>query len=166
MSDIFDGGPVFPTPWTNDSDILNHAPDGQAVLPGGTVTLAGMSKRELFAAILMHSEAVTCGVPGEACEALVEASRAADTDVIEQMAMNAVQGADALLRALAAPLVREPEPIPPHLSYDGWTTPETQHKAIKRIAQQPDFAELPEFLRNFITLAVASIDDAEDGIPF
>jgi hypothetical protein len=160
MDEAFDGGPAFPHAEIHD----DHAgPDGDR---RHLLASTGMSKRELFAAILMHSEAVTCGVPGEACEALVQASRAAGTDVIEHMAMNSVQGADALLRALAAPVVREPEPIPPHLSYDGWTTPEAQHKAIKRIAQQPDFDELPKFLRNFITLAVASIDDAEDGIPF
>jgi hypothetical protein len=141
MDDTLDGGPAFP------------AGDMQR----------GMSKRELFAAILMHSEAVTCGVPGEASEALVEASRAAGTDVIDHMAMNAVQGADALLRALAEP---RPTPIPPHLTYDAWTTSSAEHAALKRLAERYDFGDLPALLRDFVNVATSEIDKAESGIPF
>ncbi len=61
----------------------------------------GMSQRALFAAILMHAELVTCGVPGEACDALIAASLESGREVEDQMAINAVQCADALLRALA-----------------------------------------------------------------
>lgn len=87
MDTPHDGGPAFP--------VSEEAARGKVAGVYG-----GMSQRALIATILMHSEAVTCGVPGEACDALIEASAKAGTDVIDHMAMNAVEGADALLRAL------------------------------------------------------------------
>lgn len=145
MSDINDGGPVFP------------------VQDASTWQAHGMTKRELFAAILMHSEAVTCGVPGEACDALVEASRAAGTDVIDHMAMNAVQVADALLRALA-----EPQPVQYRDLY-----PSEQEKVdaavrlaqcVEELAQAPGYAELPATVRDALKRAAEDVLDPE--IPF
>lgn len=156
MNDNFDGGPVFPCRIPTGGLHANGEPEP-------TIRHFGLTKRELFAAILMHSEAVTCGVPGEACEALVESSRAAGTDVIDHMAMNAVQGADALLRALAEP---QPEPVPPHLTYDAWTTHAAEHAAIKRLAERDDFKDLPAVIRDFVNVATDEIAKAEDGIPF
>ena len=77
--------------------------------------------------------------------------------------MNAVQGADALLRALAEP---RPQPVPPHLTYDAWTTPSSEHAAIKRLAERHDFGDLPAVIRDFVNLATTEIAKAEDGIPF
>lgn len=53
MSAPDDGGPAFPSQWTNDDGMNATAPDGQLVPPGGTVPLIGMSLREYFAAKAM-----------------------------------------------------------------------------------------------------------------
>jgi hypothetical protein len=45
-----DGGPVFPSQWTNETEGNATAPDGQLVPPGGTVPLIGMSLRDYLAA--------------------------------------------------------------------------------------------------------------------
>jgi hypothetical protein len=45
-------GPVHPTPWANDSDQANSAPDGQLVPPMGTVMMRGMTQRAYVAAIV------------------------------------------------------------------------------------------------------------------
>lgn len=157
MSDIEDGGPAFPYPELHDSVPM---PNGEyRHLPAST----GMSKRELFAAILMHSEAVTCGVPGEACEALVEASREAGTDVIDHMAMNAVHGADALLRALGSPRPQEYRQL--------YSSEQMQIDAALRLAnvvnaikERPEFAALPPEERKRIETAIDEVIDPE--IPF
>jgi hypothetical protein len=158
-----DSGPVFPTQWTNEGNLNETSPNGYVVPPGASVLVPGITKRELFAAILMHGELVTCGVPGEAADALVEASCVAGTDVIDHMAGNAVEAADALLCALAEP---KPEPAPPHLQYDAWTTPALEHLAIKRLAEWHGFEDLPPLIREFVGLAKSAIANSEDGIPF
>lgn len=99
MDAINDGGPAFPEAG------LSGLPNGEFIHGR-----SGMSQRALFAAILMHAELTTCGVP-EACEELVKAAEARSRDVEDQMAANAVQCADALLRALAEP--KEAPPPPP-----------------------------------------------------
>jgi hypothetical protein len=155
MPEIEDGGPAFPH---------GEIHDGHEQPTGGyrhLLASTGMSKRELFAAILMHSEAVTCGVPGEAREALVEASRVAGTDVIDHMAMNAVQGADALLRALAEP--KQPEP---RFDYDASAASTSEKEAIKRLATASFFDDLPQDTRDFVRHAVHRIDMDENDIPF
>ena len=85
MDYINDGGPAFPV--QDASKWQSH----------------GMSHRALFAAILMHAELVTNGVPGEACDALIAACEATGREPEDQMAFNAVQCADALVRELANP---------------------------------------------------------------
>lgn len=158
MSDINDGGPAFPVS-TQGKDPEDRSYGHQD--SAQTWQYPGMSKRELFAVILMHSEAVTCGVPGEACEALIEASRAAGTDVIDHMAMNAVQGADALLRALA-------EPKPPQYR-ELYASEQRQLDAAARLAQtiedlKHDLAVLPVGTRELLERAAADVLDPE--IPF
>lgn len=151
MSDIDGGGPAFPG--------LRDTEDGL----GNPVRVAyeGMTKRELFAAILMHAEMVTCGVPGEAAEALVEASRDADDDVVDHMAGNAVEGADALLRALA-----EPKPPVPRFDYDASAASTEEKEAVKQLTGASYFHALPEDTRDFILHAAYRIQIEEDGIPF
>lgn len=118
------------------------------------LTEIDVTPRHALALVLLHAEIVANQAPAAVLEGYQR----------DNLVNGAVDMADRLLERLAQP--KEPEPLPPHLTYDGWTTPAAQHTAIKRIAQQPDFAELPEFLRTFITLAVARIDESEDGIPF
>lgn len=131
--DLSDGGPAFPCQWEDIN--TNHA------------AATGMSKRELFAAILMHGELVTGGPNGE------NASRAVD-------------GADELLLALAAPKEPEPQPTLAHLTYNAWFTPAIEHRAIQRLALSPIFEDLPAVIRDFVKVATRAIDEAGDGIPF
>lgn len=148
MNEHDDGGPAFP------------------VQDASTWQAHGMSKRELFAAILMHSEAVTCGVPGEACEALVQASQDAGDDVIDHMAMNAVQGADALLRALGEP---RPEPAPRLPAFNVYGADDFQRNALRTLHTRTWFEQLPETIRAYVTGAVDAIARSESGeadIPF
>jgi hypothetical protein len=49
-----DGGPAFPSQWTNDDGMNATAPDGQLVPPGGTVPLIGMSLRDYLAAAALQ----------------------------------------------------------------------------------------------------------------
>lgn len=146
MSDIDDGGPAFPR---EDSGTVMFRP--------------GLSKRELFAAILMHSEAVTCGVPGEAADALVQGADLAGQDVVDHMATNAVEGADALLRALGAP---------PPVKYRELYADERQRlQAAERLAvvvgdlkQQPAYEQLSANLRHL--LESAAEDVTNPPLPF
>jgi hypothetical protein len=58
--------------------------------------------RDKFAAKAMHAELMTCGVPGKACNALIAAAANAGRKVEEQIAFNAYEMADAMLRAREA----------------------------------------------------------------
>lgn len=150
MSDIDGGGPAFPC--AEDHKVAADLP-----------WTCGMTKRDLFAAILMHSEAVTCGVPGEACEALVEASREAGTDVIDHMAGNAVAGADALLRALGAP--RQPEFRNLYASEQRQIDAAVRlANAVNALKDQVEYGLLPHHVRAAIDTAIDDVLDPE--IPF
>jgi hypothetical protein len=81
MSDQKDVGPAFPTP-------------GTAV----NMRSPGMTLRDYFAAKAMAAELITDGVPGKAAAALVAAAREARRTPEEQIAWNAYQLADAMLK--------------------------------------------------------------------
>ncbi|WP_395119676.1 hypothetical protein ACFCQI_01800 [Rhodanobacter sp. FW102-FHT14D06] len=53
--------------------------------------------RDDFAKAAMHAELITCGVPGEPCDALIEAAEQAGRSVEGQVAWNAYRMADAML---------------------------------------------------------------------
>ena len=55
--------------------------------------------RLYFAAKAMHSELMTAGVPGDACNALVHEAERNGREVEAQIACNAYQLADAMLAA-------------------------------------------------------------------
>lgn len=143
-----DGGPAFPfhfpTPMSGDASESNP----------------GMSQRALFAAILMHAELVTDGVPGAACDALVEASIRDGREVEDQMAFNAVVCADALLRALAEP-IEEPRKV-----YDPYGAPGAEKEALKKLHAASYFNDLPADMRAFVASAAHQIHNEENDIPF
>jgi hypothetical protein len=58
-----------------------------------------MTLRDYFAAKAMHAHLITDTVPGEACDALIDAAMKAGSDPIDQIALNAYEVADAMLRA-------------------------------------------------------------------
>lgn len=151
MNEPIDGGPAFPSERGNVPEDENHGHN------------RGMSKRELFAAILMHSEAVTCGVPGEACEALVQASQEAGTDVIYHMAMNAVHGADALLRALGAPQPKQHRVLLASEQYL-LEAAEEGRAVLYALRRDPAFNALPAELRDRLSKAVVAFEEAD--VPF
>lgn len=113
-----------------------------------------ITPRHLFALVLLHAEIVANQAPATALESYQR----------DNLVNGAVDMVDRLVERLAEP--KAPPPPAPHETYDGWTTPAAQHAAIRRIAKQPDFDELPEFLRTFVNRAVVQINNAEDGIPF
>lgn len=123
----------------------------------------GMTKRELIAAILMHGELVTCGVPGQAADALVQASEQAGDDLVDHMAGNAVEAAEALLRRLEEPRPQEYRPL--------YTGEQMQLDAALRlanlvnaVADRPEYMALPEEQREAIKAAISDVLDPE--IPF
>jgi len=154
LEHLDDGGPAFPQPCTEGG----HAGNTPWGIAGG-----GMSQRALMAAILMHGELVTDGVPGEACDALIEAADEAGREVEEQMAVNAVTMADALLRALAEPKPQEYRPL----------FVDEQHRldaadrladAVVSIRSRPEYEALPADLRDRLESALADV--TEPQIPF
>lgn len=149
-TEINDGGSAFP--------VSEEAARGKVAGVYG-----GMSQRALMATILMHSELTTCGVPGEACDALVKAAHDADRDVEYQMAVNAVQCADALLRALAEPLPPQPETIP--LDYVAGVNPD-EDQAVMSLRGWHGFDRLPHDFKRLIRRAANAVVDEDDGIPF
>lgn len=80
MSEIKDGGPAFPV---QSAEWQGH----------------GMSLRDYFAAKAMHAELMTCCVPGEAAEALVEAIEQTGERPEQHMARVAYEMADAMIAA-------------------------------------------------------------------
>ena len=85
---VKDGGSAFPVPPGNISG------GGDQFFP-----TVGMSLRDYFAAKAMHSELMTNGVPGEACDAMVNRALALGVDPRRHMANNAYEMADAMLAA-------------------------------------------------------------------
>lgn len=77
--------------------------DGGNAFPYGEATGVepgfGMTLRDYFAAKAMHAEVMTSGVPGPACDALVAAAHKAGRDPADQLAFNAYEWADAMLKA-------------------------------------------------------------------
>jgi len=61
--------------------------------------MAGMTLRDYFAAKFAHAELMTCGVPGAACDALIEAIGQTGESPENHMARCAYDLADAMLRA-------------------------------------------------------------------
>lgn len=146
MESINDGGPAFPEAG------LSGLPNGEFIHGR-----SGMSQRALFAAILMHAELVTNGVPGEACEALIRESVATGREVEDQMALNAVQCADALLRALT-------EPAPPAISYSQQCAINEHPKLIsllRKVSETEAFKSMPTTVQEQVLNTVH-----EDEIPF
>ncbi|MDQ0068305.1 hypothetical protein J2W34_000079 [Variovorax boronicumulans] len=88
---INDGGSAFPSPGVvlqNDSDCQQGA-------------YAGMSLRDHFAGLAMQAHLITDTVPGDACEALLEAAERAGREPLDHLAFNAYEAADAMLKARA-----------------------------------------------------------------
>lgn len=61
----------------------------------------GLTKRELFAAIAMHAEFLSCGSLEGPAAALAESAAAAGQAPVQRMAINAIEVADALIAELA-----------------------------------------------------------------
>lgn len=61
----------------------------------------GLTKRELFAAVAMHAEFLSCGSNKEAAEALNDAAQAAGQKIEQRIAINALSVADAMLDELS-----------------------------------------------------------------
>jgi hypothetical protein len=146
MEAINDGGPAFP------------------VKDAATWQAHGMSQRAVFSALLMHAELLSCGGPGEACDALVAAAAASGREVEDQMATNAVQCADALLRALQV----EPEPRYRDLSAaeeDELRIGRAARAALESAKADPAFALLTPEVQERVRGVVLEFLEAEE-IPF
>ena len=86
-----DGGPAFPG--------MLPRQDAGSELAQNFAFFGGLSLRDYFAAKLAAAELMTCGVPGAACDALVEAIEQTGESPEEHMARCAYELADAMLRA-------------------------------------------------------------------
>lgn len=85
-----DGGQAFPIPVA-----IGQAGDEIQAYPG-------MTLRDYFAAKAMHAHVATDLIPGEACDALLDAAEAAGRDPLLQLAFCSYEIADAMLLARAA----------------------------------------------------------------
>ncbi len=83
---VGDGGSAFPVlqQWDVYSNVITYAQ-------------TGASLRDWFAKEAMHAEIVTCGVPGEAADAMLEAMNPEET-FEEHIARTAYLMADAMLK--------------------------------------------------------------------
>lgn len=143
----FDGGPAFPI-------TEQH---------GSNSGMPGMSLRQHYAGLLMQTEAMTCGVPGEACEALVKAAHDKGMDPmdpIDLMAQNAMDGADALIRASACP----PQRV--HVPFDPLKLTNDERAAMDRLVNWDCFDDLPEDVKANAKAVARSLKDDDFSIPF
>lgn len=90
MSDV-NGGPAFPAEM-----------DTEYSTSVVTTKFLGMSLRDYFAAKAMQAQCITDMVPGEACDALVEAAIKHGQDTVYRLALNSYEIADAMLKARQA----------------------------------------------------------------
>lgn len=81
-------------PWVSHGGVSEHQ-----------VVEGGLTKRELFAAIAMHAEFLSCGSLEGPARALAAAAKKAGQTPVQRMAINAIEVADALL----AELTKEPQ---------------------------------------------------------
>lgn len=86
-----DGGPAFPG--------MLPLPNAGAEQARNFAFFSGLTLRDYFAAKFAAAELMTCGVPGEACDALVEAIEQTGESPEDHMARCAYELADAMLRA-------------------------------------------------------------------
>lgn len=86
---IKDGGPAFPGTEYDSWDSVD-------------IKRPGMTLRDYFAAKFAHAELMTCGVPGKACDALLQAIDRTGETPEDHMARVAYEMADAMLRAREA----------------------------------------------------------------
>jgi hypothetical protein len=61
--------------------------------------MSELDMRDYFAAKAMQAQCITDMVPGEACEALLQAASAHCQDPIDRLAINSYEIADAMLKA-------------------------------------------------------------------
>ncbi len=149
-----DGGQAFP--------VSNFSTAMPGTVEEGMRMARGMTLRQYYAGQLMQSELMTCGVPGEACAAL--AQRAADMrmDPMDVMAANAMEGADALIRASAIPPQRIEQPFDPAVLTSG------ECEAMERLTWWNGFGDLPAEIQARATKTAEYLKAVgeDDGIPF
>jgi hypothetical protein len=141
---IDDGGPAFPVAEDHKvaSDIL---------------WTQGMSLRAYAAVRFAAAWAGALGV-GEMLETREHRAE-------EAVRLGVIQ-ADVLLRELAAP--KEPTPPEP-ITYDPYAASSAEKDALKSLLTRTWFEDLPERIRDYVTVAGRAIDRAardEDDIPF
>lgn len=79
--------PAFPAPEFYDERVVG--------------SYLGLTKRELFAAMAMHAEFLSCGMHKESAEALAEMAQAYSQTLEQRIAINAIAVADALIEELS-----------------------------------------------------------------
>lgn len=122
----------------------------------------GMTLRQYYAGQLMQGELLTCGVPGEACDALVAKAAELRMDPVDVMAMNAMEGADALIRASAIPPQRVEQPFDPAVLTLG------ESEAMERLTWWNGFGDLPADIQARATQTAEYLKSVnqDDDIPF
>lgn len=87
------GGPAFPVPG------ISGLPNGEFIYPSG-----GMTLRDYFAAKALQAEIITStsDATPESADAVIEAAERAGRTPMDQIAFNAYQWADAMLKARAS----------------------------------------------------------------
>lgn len=148
----FDGGPAFP--------VSNFSTAMPGTVEDAQRMARGMSLRQYYAGLLMQGDLLTCGVPGEACEALVRAAADKGMDPIDLMAQNAMDGADALIRASACPPQRVAVPFDPAaLTND-------ERAAMDRLVSWIYFDDLPKDIKANAKAVAEWVKGDDFSIPF
>lgn len=93
------GGPAFPGITLNDTERNLVDPFGTLLPPDSQATYSGMTLRDYFAAKAMQASVTTDMVPGEACDALIDAAAAHGQDPVYRLALLSYEIADAMLKA-------------------------------------------------------------------
>lgn len=105
---VSDGGPAFPVNDLQGAHRVGMAATGgtgepeSVYIAASARAMSGMSLRDYFAAKFAHAELMTCGVPGAACDALIESIKKTGEPPENHMARCAYEMADAMLRAREA----------------------------------------------------------------
>lgn len=139
--------------------------DGGQAFPGfdspGATFIAGMSLRQHYAGLAMQSSLIARGLSHEVREDLVKISEMTGRSQMDQLALHAMESADAMIRAGHTPPQNVEQP------FDVATIPRHEREALVNLRAVWLFHSLPADIKAKAEAAAEFIEPVvDDGCPF